>query len=456
MDDESAESVLEQLAALEQYVALRVAILARRFDAAAVAAVERQWRRYFLALNLEPAQCADMCVSYTDVGFVALCHAWASAPGELFERGHALFVGCSGAPLDASCLAAIHAELVVVSCQHTLLSRRAWPSAAQIWALRRRVARAVVRFLDTGRTGRASLVTQLASVVEQPPSELLQERRTPQLLLRAQLEARQKREREGAPPEEDASEEASGALWRSSPQELAASFVRLASRVFYKLDSDTQLVAAYPAAAAPSVRPQALERLRQWVRARCRVEQTDEMTKAFRDFANASWCPLGTETARYRSRETRSDVTAPLQMLEGELGMDLGQHLHDRSLAQLSELAADADGLFWDALLLTLFAQALFQSVRMDWRSLCLHAHAHTLASQAAMADVSMDVEKRPLVVLLERRWRVLHRQQLMDCDSLAHALLCWMQLVRSEFGSQGERTEDLTAFLAGFLDGAQ
>jgi len=426
-----------------------------------VAHVQALWRRYFEPLNLATHPCAHkdgttrqnaLAISYTDMGFIALCRMWDHASRAAGATGQ--------------WIADTHMHLVSIASQHTPASRDYWPPADEWAALKARVARVVCLYMDTGPRGRVRLIEQLQESEFKPIDDAAlvaryQECRNPQTLqdhverLRRKAEAARiagKREDE---IKEDASIEAAGSLWRNTPDDLINNYVRIASRTVRKVDLDNELVHTYRTTtlAAPEFNRWVFEGAHQWVRAKCGVEQTEEMTKLFRDTANRWWCPMGAETDRFRDKATRTDTTAPLQVLEMEIGIDMSQHLHDRSLAKLVTIASERC-VFWDALFLSLFQYYMMQSMRLDFTRDYVLYDAHTRAAQERMRRLLfLGKEKRPVVVRLQRRWWIHHQQQLVLCEhGLVHAILAWLLILDTWYDRRTENGNRLDGAIAVFF----
>jgi hypothetical protein len=303
-DDESAESVLLQRDAARLFLLQRKFLVLNRGPVSddtkhSIVAVYKSWMRYFLPLNIEISKGDNLRGSISDLGFVSMCHAWATAPGIIYPHEHAMYKNDGGEP-KLSWIGNAHAKLVAVSCQHTLDSREFWPTPSEAMQMRRCVARIVVAFMDTGARERAKLIEDLTDAdtcIDPAVAALYAERKHPSTLI---------------VKGDDVSEEAGGSLWRNSTLEIVNGFVRLASRVFYKIDMDRNTVRKYAEGVpvggpfgerlmhvAPRFTWQTIQRVHDWVAQRCRVEQTEELTKLFRDTANEWWCPMSTETQRY-------------------------------------------------------------------------------------------------------------------------------------------------------------
>lgn len=524
-DDLSAQSMLNQQKVVHGFRNLRQSVMnmvdgGPKVDLGVVAEVSRTWRRYFLILNLEfstpKMQINHIRMSKSDMGFMSLCRAWASAPGEIYPASHMLFAeerpekGKINYP-DDICLQwvqATHAELVNLSCQHTELCKNQWPSLQKFTALKRRVARVIVRWFDKDHAAHMELIdlieTESAHYAdidahvasgEVPKGNLksariaFQERKHPARLVK--MLAHEAAMRNPEDPVSENSIEAEGALWRDTPTELVSNYVRIAARVFYKAESDFALLDKYynrDRKDAPPMRQQLFNRVREWVTHKCKTEQTESIKRRFRDTANLSWCPLGTDTHRWRSKITRSDATAPLTMLEGELGIDIAQHMHHRSVQPWPNICATSDdddtglAIMWDALFETLICAHILHTTTVQFRELYLITDPHTQESIQRIEDMSMTDKKRPLIVYIARNWYVLtlsplepevpqeecregeegddemmlsadeasilkalrsqgtsssarpRRQELLECNGIVHAFLAWLYIIYSEF----------------------
>lgn len=420
-------------------------------------ALEPRWQRHYEWLSAVPSVGAHFGLAPADVCFKAICHSW------LCERRAAY------AASSLQHLAHAHAELVVLSCQHTEEARSCWPSAEEWLRLKDRIACVVVDLLECEADERQMLVDQLSDDTRQhfealPPelSRAYEARRMPPLLAH-ELEARRRKAEEdrarGRTKDivDGTSEEAQGALWRNTAAELVDNFLYLSSRVWREVERQNALAARFPVEEAPRLNEQTLERMRKWVRDKCAIEQTEGLTELFRRLANESFWPLGTATRRYREARNRYDETDALTLLNEEVGVDLGQHLHDLSLRRLSEhaAAAAAHSLFWDALFLALFATTLMQRAQLDWLREYFCAQPFSRAWRRRLVQRHYrGALKCPVVLPLQRRFFVFHQERLLLCSSLLQAVGVWLYLVREEFAGVLENTEDLaaTGILATFL----
>lgn len=431
----------EQLAFVKEALARKRAYRERasfpQARACAEEDLEVRWHQYFCDLNAVPP---GSLFSLTDMVFVTLCH------------------GLQGEEVSMQTIGVCFAELAIYSSQHSLASRVRWPAADEWAAFKRVLASVVVTYFDSGPRSREELLRLFQTFTFDPfpsagefahchePDELLAER------AKRKLQAeRDKAQGKDVSERDEVSEEAAGLLWRNSAEELLDNFVRLASRVVFAIDRDNRFVAAWPQSAPVQFTKQPYLRLHRWVVDKCRVEQTDSLTKLVRDTANTWFLPLGAETNRSRDAATATDTEDPQQMLMNELGLDLGSHLHDRSLGKLAGLAADPGGLFWDALLLSLLHTVLDQRRRFlfiqDYVFWCPHGHTARFA-----ADHFRGADKRPVLLHAQRAWWVLHQGSLRRCTGLAHAVLCWMWIVRQEFACELENTEDVREIIEWFL----
>lgn len=415
-------------------------------------------------LNLNLTKDKNMQRSHTDTGFIALCHHWRDE-----DRDEQLCL---------QWIAETYTDLVILSCQHTLESRTYWPTPEAWRKLKSRVALVVVRYFNHGPVARAKFLAQMCSNDENPNhavasfSRLDEERsaewesRREPADLKAIIETRRrkaakdKEEGKKVTEREEASEEMCGALWRNSAVELVDNYVRLASRVVYTVDMHARLRNLYPSRVAPRFTEATYNRVYQWVIAKCRVEQTETTTKLVRDLSNMWWCPLGTETQRYRDKDTRSDVVAPLHQLESELGVTLAQHLHDQSLTKLTEVAkrhpgTDKESIFWTPLLFALFQTTVKQALNLDWLGVYFSVMPHLREPSKRMSDEYYKLaDKRPLVRYLERKWITFHQQHHLVCDrGGVHALLSWLYLVSNAFDGEGDQCEDFKPIIDLFLD---
>lgn len=400
------------------------------------------WHTYFNELNAE----GMMRVSRTDMAFIALCLAQACSKPSLTQG------------VNLGSITQVYGDMIVLSCQHTQESRQYWPSAEEWVNLRDRISGVVVTFFDTGISARQTLIEQLnadKTVVSTNP--LLPHLHIPPLLAaekekRARKLALDKENGVKVDSREEVSEEAMGLLWRSSPEELAFNFVRVASRLVHCVEQDLHF--AIQTQMPECVLPSSIhEHVRTWVKQRCSVEQIEELTMLFRNIANEWFWPVGASTHRWRNTHTRTDLLDSLTVLNDEVGVELGQHLHDRSLARPSAIAADTKGLFWDALFMALFSYMMLQRLKLNWRELYFFQDAHSSAlAQRLASDHFMGDEKRPVIVYLQRKYWIVYKEALAPCSDLAHSILSWLYIVRQDFGGKLENTEDVNTIIAIFL----
>ena len=423
-----------------------------RFDPAARLAFEPRWMAAFESLNVCKAATR---VSGTDIGFHAIC---ASRVAE-HPQGDAPTL---------QWILELHTLLAVVSVQHTSASRAYWPSPEareELW----RLAAGVVThfFVQKWPKQLKALVAELEKAPAwRPPDALLRlyEARHMPASLRLALEERalaaEAQRKLGKTDVRDAtSEENSGALWRSSAEELVAQIVPRAARVYFKVEFDEALLRRYPPHPDAAVRFTAAtaKRVRRWVRRRCRVEQVEELTELFRDTAMELFLPLGAETARTRDRETMHDVVKPLTLLEAEIGADLAQHLQDMTIGQGVGLGTLAQHpLFADAVLLALFAFACMQRLLFKWH-LDYYTHApQQKRERMDRAEFRLTDDKRPMVVRACRRYWLFDRRRMVPAGGFSHALLLWLHVVGTRHDCLLEDDQDIRALYTDFFPAGQ
>jgi hypothetical protein len=366
----------------------------------------------------------------------------------------------------------------VYSCQHTHESRMGWPTPLEWARYRLLVSTMMVKIFEPHMVSVVELQTRLQTFqpgrVDPPGLDTeFMERKLPEELRLQLEEERKKAERDIAAGIEgvkiDISEEASGSMWRESPEEICANLPFRAARLIYKVEFDEAQLCRFPPhpEAAVSFTPAAYARAKQWVITKCRMEQPEEATALFRETANRMFWPLGSETQRCRLRSTLSDVTTSLDVLSREIGANLAQYLHDRMLKPMDKLVSGpaSEGvaqLFWDAIFLALIE---FELVRlgMTWMKDFLVLAPQTPEGRRRMNDeLYMEharEDQRPIIVLLCRRYWLLYRGRLIPCEhSLLHAWLHWLHVMRTDFRSPSgsvdtEEGDDIRTVVAMFLD---
>jgi hypothetical protein len=410
------------------------------------------WHDHFDDLNTVTK---DSYFSLTDMAFVA----------------QSLTLYCESADVRAGVtihsIAQAYVELVVIGCQHTLDAREYWPSPADWNKLKLRIAGVVAVFFDSGPRTRAELIARINSesfAFEDMPEALrfpFLTRKTPPSLLadkekkrKALEDALQAGKRVSREDRDEVSEEGAGLMWRNTGEELVNNFVRMAARTIHVVERHNGLWTMFTHKPAPRFTRQTIARAERWVVAKCQVEQTEELTMLFRNTANEWFWPLGAATHRFRNAYTRANKADALTVLADELGVDLSQHLHDRSLGRLDALSKETGGLYWNALFTALFVYTMRQRVRMDWLAHYFFSDLSPQAETRIHAEHYMGDDKRPIVLQLCRRWLVFHNKTYLDCGcSLLHAVLTWLYIVQTEFGGQLENTEDIREVCAVFLE---
>lgn len=434
--------------------------------------VRQDWFRWFMPLSMETL-CGAYGIAWTDMGFVAMCHVWARRSDD--------------EDLTFTDIWHSWVELVVIGSQHTSASAAQWPTQADWESVRTHMAQVVRRYLSGAPASRTALIRQLeqvedgeakdakpAHVIGVLPDELtaaLAEREMPPSLA---LFKKQERETMAAKVltgemresdvRQEASIEAQGAMWRATATDIVHNFTRLATRTMFKVDRDNALAAGFPRVAPRVFNRHVYVRAYAWVVARCETEQTDAMTKLFRDTSNTWLHPMGSDTHRYRAKLTRNDLCGAQGMLRDEIGIDLMQHMHERSMVRMKTLAATHPGvntsadacLLWSPLFLVLLHYALLQHTakKVVFLDTYVHSQSHERASRARMDESYFrGMPRRPLLVLAQRRWWLHHGHALHGPhDSLLHAVLEWFYMLASEFRGKNEDGYDVSKVGSIFL----
>lgn len=396
------------------------------------------WGGLFLELNaVDPRH----DISGTDMGFLALCHAYVAQKPP----------GSPTPPLVwlPECFQA----LAVIASQHTPDSRTSWPEDGAWIALGDRIAQVAVAYLATRRTR-----ARLAHALESGATAF--EAGTAPAGLRAEFEAlrtppalvadRQRRKREAEERKETLAEvgpEGVGAMWRlDPPEELVGNFLRLAARTVHAIETNTGARDLFPVAGeVPRFTAAARARALAWARSKAAIEQTDEFLMQFRQMAMRWLWPLGAETHYRRDPRTRNDAPEPLTTLGEELGVELTQLLHDSTLRRMTVLAEDTVSVTWEALFASFVDNTLRQRLRVQWLRDYV---AQPDEADRLLAETRMGDDPRPLLARVCKRWQVLHRHEWYPCEDLVHAVLLWVYLVRTAFDGELEAGVDLAASL--------
>jgi len=447
--------------------------------------LELRWRRDFLGLSEEmPRESGDMNLAPGDIVFHSLCIARVCELDADHRQDVILFH-----------LLETWTRLVVIACQHTLGSRHYWPSQKD-WRLLRFQIAAVVHHFFVGQNaiGLARLrkcfesyddkegKEQMANFAAKLDINLRRQylaRRVPPALAEKRRAEKQKAEedrRKGKTSKADAevAEEHQGALWRNSPDELVRGYCQLAARVIHCVELDETLAAQFPLKDEPPTKnaklstelptrlpqfnPQTRKCIMLWLRAKCALQQPDETSALFRDTANTMFQPLGTSTRKFRVKRLKNDITDPHTMLQDELGAELGGLLYEQSLIDIgthvrADVKTTGETLHFDAILLALFDSSMRQRFKLDWIKQYCALDPHTAEWQARMKSrYYMGAPKRPILVWVKRRWCLLHRHQLQPCQSLLHAIVGWMYLVREQYKCRLENTENITPIITELL----
>lgn len=448
-------------------------------DARLARQVQRRMRRFFLPMNLEltpdpnrrraqpfaPIVQGPIAVSATDHLFAAWCHHLVAQAPEDDEVSY-------------QWIGETFLELVVVACQHTAASRVYWPSSEAWRALRLRVAHVIVRYFDHGAVHRRKLLDLMTSTefvfhatASPALTALFEERKWPASVRRQrdeEVEADKRRVAEGEESQlKEVAVEMQGYLWRcATPEQLIVQYHHIAARTVFVVDLQNRLVERYGVDMLPPLEfnPDVLTNAYEWTKAKCRIELTEQDTKLFRDTANRWWAPLGAETHASRDATTRDDPPAPLQILEGELGITISKNYHMRSLlpppkqADLHPTNADADdtSLFWEALFLTLFHNECMRTLDLNFIERYVYecGHARTTVKRMLVKSHKGKMPKRPFLVRLQRHWHLFHRGKLRrTCHGLLGAILAWLYILHTEHADRTENhNEDTRALREAFL----
>ncbi len=418
--------------------------------------LEKLWILHFDQLNLEIHGAGG--VSGADLVFEAICWSmWCEDP--TISRD-----------VNIQWFAETHATMVVWSCQHTKESREFWPSNDDFKELRRKVSGVVVNFFVLGDRFKLALQLQADEVkfktLSLDLSKAYQERKLPGSLVAHKAAGLAKRKAEAikelmARGEEttaveteiednDEDEETMGLLWRNDAGELVKNYVRFSSRFSQKVIFDNSWIDRWMVVEGDGLRfKRAVELgLFQWVRMKCKTEQPEDLTEMFRNIASESFWPIGAEKNKFRLRETRNDKETSQTLLQNEIGVDLAQMLHEDSLVRPDVTASDPQGLYWDSLLLVLIHFVLRQTVRVEWINeyVLIHPHSHDSQRRLIRPDHYNQLDKCPVIVRLQRKWWVFHKQKLHPTKSLADAVLQWVYHVQQRKPQELDNREDIRA----------
>ncbi len=424
--------------------------------------LEQDWMLHFNNLNI---QLLGGDLSPSDIVFEAIC--WS--------------MWCEEPPIAASFtiqwLAETNAEMVVWSCQHTEQSRVAWPTDEEFASLRKRISGVVVQAMLLG--DRSVLTNDLLTekiqfkTLSMDLSKAYQERKLPGVLLSRKAVDLAKRKAEAikelmARGEDtskvdqevvdiEAGEEYAGALWRNHAGDLVHNYVQFASRFTYKILFDNTMAARFkaPEGSVPMrfKRPVELG-VCEWLRNKCRMEQPSELTEMFRVLAGESFWPLGSDTAKYRLRETKDDAVTSQTLLQNEIGIDLTQMLFDDGLVKPSVVASDTKSPYWDWMLLTMVHFALVQSVRVKWLDEYVILHPHTHASHRRMLKSQRfgQLNQCPVLVRLQRKWWVFQKQKLLPTTGTVNAFVTWWYKVQQRKPVELDNGEDVEKMASVFV----
>jgi len=434
--------------------------------------------RFFNAMNHVVSPAAGF--SFSDVGFKAIC--W-SIRAE--NAGHPDITEC-----NIHWIAELFVQTTVFSCQHTLESSTNWPTEAELTLYKRRMAAVITTYFEVGEAsahdnlirtiddplfswkepdyeqddasdtpeqrGRKAFKRQEVErfqafkhryqALKVPPRLKLKHEavRAVMLALHAKKEERAGKRLKMADAQEVA-EEASGAMWRNSSVELVLNFVPRAARLINRISFDERLLLTFPPIDnAFKFTPRTFDMARAWARKKAAVateihQVTDEIRGLFCDMA----APLGVDTTRFRNKQTSSDRTQPLLLLQGEIGLDLAQTLNETMLQPVASYIDLHGGQYWNAVFfgvmeLEMRQKLLLQTPGQTWLAMYVILNPHTDEARVRMNEphFMMIHEKRPLIVMACRRFWVQHKKRLIRCDTALMAFLTWLRIIRLEFAT--------------------
>jgi hypothetical protein len=441
--------------------------------------VEEVWLRFFNAMNHVMSPVTNFSAS--DVGFKAIC--WSM---RIENAMHPDITECT-----IHWIAELFAQTTVFSCQHTIDSAAFWPSAAEFALYKRRVAAVVTTFFEVGEAkGHGLLIKTIddpffkwkGPVVEQdepgdtpeqklrkdflrleynrfdsfrvryqqlkfPPRLTAQreKKKAAQLAEHARKEERAGKKLKMSEDRGEVAEEASGAIWRNSSMELILNFVPRAARLVNRIMFDEQLLVKYPAVDNPFKFAQfALDKSRAWAAKKAIIAaELHKITDLIRALFCEFMSPLGTDTARYRNKKTSSDVTQPLILLQGEIGLDLAQMLHETMLQPVVDYMDLHDGQYWPAVFLALVELEMRQKLMMaddgkTWFELYVIINPHSDKARERMdaSTFMMHHDKRPIMVWACRRWWVFFQKSMWRCADVLDAFLTWLSIIKLRFAT--------------------
>lgn len=499
VDDDwtDASSCAAQADAMEAWVELWEAAGRHSYPTPAqVKKVEWLWRRYFGVLStVAPESPEVLDWSPTDVGFMALCRSSYMQPSKAVDVRH---------------IGPAYAILSVLASQHTLQAREFWPPP-KVWErIRWAVANVVDGLLVSDAPMRQRLLQELRDL---PPTHMLQPGdllqqgeaggpseaatklgnqllqhyeayRVPDgvklLLAKKKQEAERAIKRGEKDVRIEASEDASGVLWCRSTNEVVNNFVRVSSRVVWRIDFENWLAAQFVVRKAPRFTPETYERAHGWMKGRCSIEQTEELSALYRRTLYEACSPTGSESHHLRSKETREDTPTHLQVIECELGIDMAEYFNEYGLTKMATVAANPDThIGWESLFLVLFQYLCRNShpdeLQLDWMGeyLVRRPTFRDWVERFRLPDWKMH-NKRPVVVYLQRKWYLLYKRPplheedmalpevgrgalyptcWLECDSLLHAAITWLHLVKRRFWGCTEQEDRLDGVYNEFLD---
>lgn len=426
-------------------------------------ALVKPWVENFTALNTIPE---GGTMSAADMVFAAQCLSLACEEN-LFER--VLTVD----------IAIAWAHLAVIASQHTAESRVFWPSASRWQGVQRLIAAVYVTFFHVDASERLALGGRLASdsgvLAENDDLQLVDvslkaefaERREPPALAAEKEENKKTLERKRQLGRKldredygEAAVEAMGLMWRTSGEEIAANFVRFASRIWFVMEREQLLHQVLPLRARPvRFSEHARQAEIRWLIDRCSREQTDEFQKKFRDVATFLLHPLGAETQRFRNVHTMDTGTSATQILGAELGAELSRFLAERLDIHPAKLATTPSSPFWAALYLCSINLRYEQNVNLKWLSEYVFCEATSTPdvhySQLARKRIAAlhyrgVTNKCPIWVRVQRTWRLAYRGEWWQVGDEIDAYLLWKHLLRLHHGNHTENFEDISDVVAG------
>ena len=422
-------------------------------------ALKADWMRNFTAHAEQPVECPG--TSATLLGFKAW--AWSHYAQNPMMRDETM---------GLQVINEVFVRTAVFSSQHTEDSLVRWPTDLEWARYKTLVSEMMVHHFRKPTTDALYEKLQTFKPRTVSPAELedeFVERKMPEGL-RIELELlRKKAEKDiargKADVKVDVSEEASGALWREAPEEICANLPFRVARLICKVDFDEALLLQFPPWPEAEVQftPSTYTRAKRWLVQKCTIEQPEDVTALFRELANTMFWPLGSDTEKYRSRITASNLNTSLDILSNEIGANLAQYLHDRMLKPLDELLRQTSGvapMFWDAIFLAIFEFDIIQRLNFKWLDDYFIVNPHEEKSRRRMNSRRFKgvLDQRPYVVSACRQKWILFRRRLIPCrTSTVHSVLHVLHLVDTQFRNQDDEAtledgHDMSCIIETFL----